>query len=136
MAKTIQELGELEAILPATSFAADSVIFREGETGEYAYVVAGGEVIICTRNRDGELVHLTTLKRGQLFGELALLNEHKRTATAITETGCDVLILRPSFMRQKYSQGDPIMRFWIDYLAERVIDLSKRIGPADPARTS
>ena len=59
-----------------------------------------------------------------------MLNEHVRTATAITETGCEALIVRPSLLREKLAGADPVMKYWVEYLAERVLDLSKRVEPA------
>lgn len=136
MAKTVSDINAFAAVLPAVTFGSKKVIFREGEKGENAYIVLKGEVIICTQTDDGELVHLTTLKRGQLFGELALLNEFVRTATAITEVGCELLVVRPALLRSKFAKADPIMKFWVEYLSERVVDLSKRVAPtAPPNRT-
>jgi len=132
MAKTVSDMNAFAAVLPAVTYGPNKVIFREGQSGEDAYIVLTGDVIICTQTEKGELVHLTTLKRGQLFGELALLNEFIRTATAITETGCELLVVRPALMRTKFAQADPIMKFWVEYLSERVVDLSKRVSPKPP----
>lgn len=121
---------EFAAQLPRVPFEPDSVIFREGDKGQSAFLVARGEVIICTKNSRGELIHLTTLTHGQMFGELALLNQSVRTATAITETGCELLVIRQAHLRERLADADPVLRFWIDYLVSRVVDLSKRVDPS------
>ena len=112
---------------PAKAHEPDSVIFREGDQGVNAFIVAEGEVIICARNKTGELVHLTTLTKGHLFGELALFHDDLRTATAITETGCKVVIQRAQ-LNKKLMETDPLVRLWVEYLAGRIIDLSVRVG--------
>lgn len=105
----------------------DSIIFKEGEPGSFAYIVREGEVIISTRSDSGEIVLLTTIKPGQIFGELALLNDAPRSATAITKTGCELLVIGRAQLDPILMQAHPFLRFWIDYLAERVLELSKRV---------
>ena len=136
MTKTVSDMNAFAAVLPAETFAPKKVIFREGDNGDNAYIVLSGDVIICTQTEEGELVHLTTLKRGQMFGELALLNEFVRTATAITETGCELLVVRQGLLRSKFANADPIVKFWIEYLSERVMDLTKRVSPRKPPRSA
>jgi CRP-like cAMP-binding protein len=63
-----------------------------------------------------------------LFGELALMNEHVRTANARTETGCDLLIVRAAQIQGLLDKAPPFLKFWIEHLVGRVIDLTKRVG--------
>lgn len=127
MSSRFDYLVDYEAAFPKRRIEAGGVIFREGEEAKNAYVVLDGKVQICTHNKKGELVHLTTLRKGQLFGEMALLDLGVRTATAITEEGCDVLLVQREKLLNRLKRADPIVQFWIEYLSERVIDLSKRV---------
>lgn len=64
-------------------FSKNEVIFKEGLTGNVAYILKKGHVEISVETH-GRKVVLTTLKPVTVFGEMALmLKEHKRTATAI-----------------------------------------------------
>ena len=65
------------------SFASDQVIFREGESGKHLYIVAEGEVDILV----GDQV-LETAGPGSIFGEIALIDDKPRSATAIARTDC------------------------------------------------
>ncbi len=113
-------------VLDREVFAAGAIIFREGEPGKTAYIVMRGEVEIITTNAAGQQIVLTTVKKGQFFGELALMTQAHRTATAITRTGCEVLFISQDKLEQKLKNADPFLRFWIQYLCGRVVDLSKR----------
>ena len=56
-------------------------IFREGETANYAYVLVDGEVEIVKSTGDGYLT-LTSIDKGAIFGEMALIDGQPRSAGA------------------------------------------------------
>ena len=62
-----------------------------------------------------------------MFGELALITGSDPTATASTMGGCEVLVLPAANVESKLKKADPFLRYWIEYLMERVVDLSSRI---------
>jgi CRP/FNR family cyclic AMP-dependent transcriptional regulator len=64
-----------------TQFQAGAVIFSERQPGDLMYVVLDGEIEIRVRNELLELV-----KAGDVFGEMALIDAKKRSATAIART--------------------------------------------------
>lgn len=74
-----RELAALEKILYRREYAPGEVVFRQGEPGVGMYVIEHGAVAI-TLEPTGRL--LTTLADGDFFGEIALLNETPRSATA------------------------------------------------------
>ena len=63
------------------SLATGDVLFREGEVGDFAYQVSSGEIEICKFNGD-EYITLAKLKKGALFGEMALIDRQPRSAMA------------------------------------------------------
>ena len=56
-------------------------VFREGETANYAYVLVEGNVEIVKSTGDGYLT-LTTIEKGAIFGEMALIDGQPRSAGA------------------------------------------------------
>ncbi len=68
------------------------VLFREDEIGELMFVLQSGSVRI-TKSVKGEDKTLAILGPGEFFGEMAILNNKPRTATAIVETRAQVLVL-------------------------------------------
>ena len=78
----------LEALQTETdqqAFAVGDYIFRQGEIGTYMYVVAEGFVDVSVQ---GSLVR--TMRPGDLFGEMALIDDSPRSADAIAMTDCKV----------------------------------------------
>jgi HlyD family secretion protein len=63
------------------SFTDGEYLFREGESGEYAYIVNSGKIEITKISANGEDV-LVTLEPPSLFGEMALIDGSPRSASA------------------------------------------------------
>jgi len=76
----------------ARDFAAGSVLFEEGQPGEYMYVVQTGEVEIRRQVGETERV-LAILPPGEFFGEMAILNGRPRSATAVCKTAARLLVI-------------------------------------------
>lgn len=75
------------------TFAANEVIFEEGSVGEHLYVVVKGHVSI-TRRLDGRDVAIATFGSGEFFGEMAVIEEAPRFASArALEPGTEVALI-------------------------------------------
>lgn len=66
------------------TFQRGESLLREGEYGDVAYVVLRGRVRI-SREIDGQRLRLAVVGPGQVIGEMALVDEKPRSATAIAE---------------------------------------------------
>ncbi|MGH8705647.1 MAG: Crp/Fnr family transcriptional regulator [Burkholderiales bacterium] len=72
-------------------FAAKSVIMKEGDAATFVYVVLEGSVAIAVRSKVVERV-----APGGIFGEMALVDQSARSASATAETDCSLLALNRS----------------------------------------
>ena len=77
-------------------YTAGDVIFHEGESGKAVYVVLEGSVKIIKRS-NSENKTLAVLGPGSHFGELALIDQCSRFATAVTEKDSLILIMYKSY---------------------------------------
>jgi CRP-like cAMP-binding protein len=78
----------------ARDYDAGEVLFREGDPGDYMYVVQSGEVEIRRVVGDHERV-LAVLPAGEFFGEMALINQRPRSATAVVRRVSRLLVIEP-----------------------------------------
>lgn len=69
------------------------IIFNEGDVGDYFYIIVSGQVEVL-RSKEGQYIRLSVLSSGEYFGEMAILNDKKRSATIRCITACDVIALR------------------------------------------
>lgn len=83
------ERSKLADALETESYKAGNVIIKEGEVGENFYLIEKGEADI-VKNSDGLV---GTVKRGDYFGEVALLNDLPRQASVIAKTDVEVATL-------------------------------------------
>ena len=76
----------------ARDFPAGTVLFEEGQPGDYMYVVQAGEIEIRRQVGETERV-LAVLPAGEFFGEMAIINERPRSATAIVREPSRLLVI-------------------------------------------
>jgi CRP-like cAMP-binding protein len=80
-------------------FRRNEVIFHQGDPGDSLHIVDEGSVKIILPSPDGEEAIIATLREGDFFGELALLDGAPRSATAVAlETTTTLALPRDAFM--------------------------------------
>jgi CRP-like cAMP-binding protein len=100
-------------------FSTGTVLFREGDRGEEMYILQSGKVKISKKIRGVEKT-LATLEKGEFFGEMAILNDKPRSASAETIEDSDMLVIdRKTFETLLRSNVEIAIRF-IKRLADRL----------------
>jgi CRP/FNR family transcriptional regulator, cyclic AMP receptor protein len=100
-------------------FARGTVLFREGDPGREMFVIQGGRVTISKRVGDVEKI-LTTLGQGEFFGEMSILGNRPRSATATVAEDAKILVIDSrTFEAMIRSNGEIALRM-IKKLAERL----------------
>ncbi len=98
---------------------ANTILFNEGDAGEEMFIIQTGRVKISKRIRGVEKT-LATLEKGEFFGEMAILNDKPRSATAETLEECDMLVIdRKTFDALIRGNSEIAVRF-IKRLADRL----------------
>lgn len=87
------ERSALAQMMDQASFPSGFRVFAEGEPGDRMYVVCSGRVELATTDKLGQKLVLTTAARGDLFGELSLLDHGARNANATVLEEAELLVL-------------------------------------------
>ena len=103
----------------AKQFPTNHVLFREGEHGKEMYVILSGKITISKRVREKEQV-LVTLPPGEFFGEMSILNNKPRSATATVAEDCNLLVIDPKTFEEMIKNNGEIAIRMIKKLAERL----------------
>lgn len=106
------------------TFPAGSTIYAEGDAGTAAFIVLQGDVTLRAGTKGGKPRAVVEMKPGQMFGMHAMMAGARRGATASTEEGCEVIRVSEDKLKRKLEEADPFIRYWVEYLSKRIIDLS------------
>jgi len=107
-------------------FPKGTVLFREGESGKEMYVVQSGQIAISKQVRDVEKV-LATLGPGEFFGEMALISNTARTATATCASDSRCLVIDPKTFEAMVRGNAEIAIRMIKKLAARLQEADTQI---------
>jgi len=98
-----KEIAEIEKIMHRRVYKKNEPIIRMGDPGLGMYIVVKGSVEIIEEKKKGENRSLAKLNEGSFFGDLALLDESPRSASAIATEDCDIIgFFRPDFLDLLY----------------------------------
>jgi CRP/FNR family cyclic AMP-dependent transcriptional regulator len=95
-----QDLGVLAASLRTRRYRRGEVIFHQGDPGDALHIILSGRVKISSPSEAGVEAILTTLRPGEFFGSLALLDGAPRSASATAVEATETLILPRDRFRQ------------------------------------
>jgi CRP-like cAMP-binding protein len=117
-------LSEIGKIVYRREYQEGEVIFHKGDPGLGMYILISGKVEI-VEDRDGEIIRkYATLEANDFLGEMALLDEKERSATAIVKEDCEALgFFRPDLMdllRKKPKTGNIILYNLARVIGERL----------------
>lgn len=107
-------------VLERKVFYAGQCIFKEDEAGDRAFLIQDGEVDI-TKNG----VLLGTLGKGEMFGEMALIDDEPRMATATAKGDVSVVIIGREAFREKLAKADPFIRGLLAIFVRNIRNLTR-----------
>ena len=96
----------MEFIEYSTNFDPDEYIFEEGDPGDCAYIIESGSVEV-SLDKGGRKLVIATLGAGEVLGEMAIIDNHPRTATARAIERTKVTAIPLDYVEQKIENADP-----------------------------
>ncbi|MCL5267714.1 MAG: cyclic nucleotide-binding domain-containing protein [Bacteroidetes bacterium] len=96
---TGRELGKVGLVVHHREYDANEYVFSQGDPGLGMYVIEEGRVEIVCADKNGTERRLASLKAGDFFGELSLLDESVRSASAVAKTELKIIgFFRPDLL--------------------------------------
>lgn len=115
--EALDSLGNLAA---RRRYPKDTVIFFENEEGDCLFMILEGRVKVTILGDDGREIILTMLGSGDLFGEMALLDNEPRSATAIAVEESELLSLHRTDFQAVLGENPGISAALIKVLSQRL----------------
>lgn len=108
-------------------YAKDEVIVRQDEIGDSLFVIGSGSAEALLEVGEGPPIHLSTMRKGEVFGEMAFFEQRSRAATVRTKEPCTVLEIRgPEFQNLVDEYPDIEFRLLLK-MSERLRQTNERV---------
>lgn len=104
---TTYQRSKIADALESVTFPPKHTIIREGDAGEAFYLLEDGEADAYKRGRDEPV---QSYRKGDYFGELALLNDQLRAASVVCRTRCKVATLGKDGFQRLLGPVEGVMR--------------------------
>jgi EAL domain-containing protein (putative c-di-GMP-specific phosphodiesterase class I) len=108
-------------------FDPDEFLFEEGDPGECAYIIESGSVEV-SLDKGGRKLVIATLGAGEVLGEMAIIDNCPRTATARAIERTKVTAIPLDYVEQKIENADPTVRLFLLLIMERYRNLLARFS--------
>jgi CRP/FNR family transcriptional regulator len=121
------DLAQVAAVAVPRRFAAHQVVFREGDASDTCYVVRRGHARAIREHADGRTISLAHFGPGDIFGELAMFGDERRSATIEALDEVEALaILGSDFRRLLHAHPDIAVKL-VTALGRRLRDANERL---------
>lgn len=111
-------------------YPANTMIFSEAQSGADMFIIQSGEVAI-SKVVDGNEVTLALLHKGDMFGEMALLENKPRSASAIAHTNCKLMVVNLANFNQMVTTQPQLIARLTTTLAERLWSMYRQLDNAN-----
>jgi CRP/FNR family transcriptional regulator, cyclic AMP receptor protein len=119
-----RELTHIAQLAVPRRFPASHVVFREGDASDTCYVVRSGHARAIREHPDGRSITLANFGPGDIFGELAMFDDERRSATVEAIDRLEVLAILGPDMRR-------LLREHSDISYKLVVALGRRLRAAN-----
>jgi CRP-like cAMP-binding protein len=123
-----QDLLQVADVTVPRTFGAGEIVFREGDTGDTCYLVRSGQVRAVREHTDGRSITLATFGPGEIFGELAMFDEERRSATIEALQDTEVAAILGSDMRRLLRAHPDIAVKLLRALSRRLRETNERLS--------
>ena len=119
-----EDLAQVAQVAVPRRFSPGQVIFREGDESDTCYVVSSGHARALREHGDGRTIALARFGPGDIFGELAMFDDERRSATVEALDDLNALAILGHDMRR-------LLKEHPDIAVKLVIALGRRLRAAN-----
>jgi CRP/FNR family transcriptional regulator len=122
------DLERIAELAVPREFEPGQVVFREGDSSDTCYIVRSGRARAVREHSDGRVITLATFGPGDIFGELAMFEDERRSATVeAVEPTAAVAVLGPD-MRRLMTEHPGIATRLVIALGRRLRESNERLS--------
>jgi CRP-like cAMP-binding protein len=122
------DLERVASVAVPRSFEPGQVVFREGDDSDTCYVVFEGHARALRTHSDGRTITLATFGAGEVFGELAMFDDEKRSATVEAIDAVEAIAILGPDMRRVLREHPEISAKLVTTLGRRLRAANERLA--------
>jgi CRP/FNR family transcriptional regulator, cyclic AMP receptor protein len=122
------ELTRVAEVTVPRTFGAGQVVFHEGDASDTCYVVRSGHARAIREHATGRSITLATFGPGDIFGELAMFDSERRSATVESTEPTEVIAILGGDMRRLLREHSEIAVKLISALGRRLRETNERLA--------
>jgi CRP-like cAMP-binding protein len=123
-----EELAHVAEVAVPRRFNAGEAVFRDGDDSNTCYIVRSGRARAIREHPDGRSITLATFGAGDIFGELAMFDNERRSATVETLEETDLIAILGGDMRRLLREHPDIAVKLLAALGRRLRDSNERLA--------
>jgi CRP-like cAMP-binding protein len=123
-----EELARVADVAVPRRFGSSEVVFRAGDHSDTCYIVRSGHARAVREHPDGRSITLATFGPGDIFGELAMFDEERRSATIETLEETEAIAILGRDMRRLLREHPEIAIKLIAALGRRLRETNERLA--------
>ena len=121
------ELAHVARVTMARRFDAGATVFKEGDEGSTCYIVRAGRTRAIREHPDGRSITLAHFGPGDIFGEMAMLDGERRSATVEATEDTEAIAILSADMHRLLREHADISVKLIAALGQRLRDTNERL---------
>jgi CRP/FNR family transcriptional regulator, cyclic AMP receptor protein len=122
------DIEALSRLCTRRRYPKDTVVFFENEEGDFFFMIVEGRIKVTILGDDGREIILSVLGPGDFFGEMALLDNEPRSATAIAAEETELLCLHRNDLQTVLTDNKAILTSFIKVLTSRLRKANHQIS--------
>ncbi len=123
-----EDLARVVEVAVPRAFAAGEVVFREGDQSDTCYIVRSGHARAIREHPDGRTITLASFGPGDIFGELAMFDDERRSATVEAAEPTEAIAILGGDMRRLLREHPDIAVKLIVALGRRLRETNERLA--------
>lgn len=117
-----------EPVIEILPLAKGQYLFRQGEPATSAYILNSGTIGIF-KEQDGKKIPVIRVKKGEFFGEMAIIDGRPRRNSAMALEDCTLSLVSKEMIEEKLGASDPLVRMVVHMLANSLHTVGEAYGP-------
>ncbi|MBZ0144284.1 MAG: cyclic nucleotide-binding domain-containing protein [Rhodocyclaceae bacterium] len=104
-----------------------ATILRAGDRTDFVYFILSGVLKVLVSDEEGREVILSNLGQGEFFGEMGVLDDNPRSATVVTNTPCELVVISKADFKRCLAENFDVSLYIMRSLVKRLRTADRKI---------